>query len=169
MSNDSEHSLLHEEIMVIEDDEGSLKLLSRVLTRAGYKVRPATDGELGLRSVQAKLPDLIMLDFRLPGMDGVEMCRRLKADPETKHIPVIFISALGEADFKVKALDAGAIDYVTKPIEPLEVLARINTHLNMYRLQRKLAVQSEKLIAEIEERKQAEKKLLDYQSKGKTA
>ncbi len=133
------------EILVVEDNASSLKMLSDLLTKAGYKVRPASDGELGLQSVQAKEPDLILLDFKLPGMDGVEVCRHLKEDPETHDIPVIFISALGDSELKVKALDAGAVDYVTKPIDSSEVLARIKTHLNMYHLRRSNARQAKEL------------------------
>ena len=156
--------ILHGEIMVIEDNTADLKFMSKTLTKAGYRVRSASDGELALRSVQAKLPDLILLDINLPGMKGVEVCSRLKADPATKDLPVIFISALGEIELKVKALEAGGTDYVTKPVESSELLARIDIHLNMYRLQRKLVVQSEKLIAEIEERKLAEEELLNEKS-----
>jgi DNA-binding response OmpR family regulator len=162
MSTDSTHGLPHGEIMVVEDTPSSLKFLSDILTRAGYRVRPASDGELALRSVRAKLPDLILLDFKLPGMNGVEVCRRLKAGPGTRDLPVIFISALGATELKVKALEAGGVDYVTKPFEPSEILARIDTHLNLHRLQQRLAVQSEELIAEIEERKQTEEELAKH-------
>ncbi len=147
------------EILVVEDNTASLKMLTDLLTEAGYRVRPASDGELGLRSVQAKQPDLILLDFKLPGMDGVEVCRHLKENPKTCDIPVIFISALGDSELKVKSLDAGAIDYVTKPIVDSEVLARINTHLNIYRMQRKLTAQTEELTAEISQRKRTEEAL----------
>ena len=165
MSNVNTHHLPHGEIMVVEDNAFDLKFLSETLKKAGYQVRSASDGELALRSLQAKLPDLILLDINLPGMKGVELCRRLKADPETRDLPVIFISAADEIDLKVKALEAGGIDYITKPIEPLEVLVRINTHLNMYRLQRRLALQSEDLIKEIEERKQTEEALRESEAK----
>ncbi len=159
MSTDSAHRLPHGEIMVVEDDRSSLIFLSDILTEAGYHVRPASDGELGLRSVQAKQADLILLDFKLPGMNGVEVCRRLKGDPGTRDIPVIFISALGDNELKVRALDAGAIDYVTKPIDASEVLARIRTHLAVCRIQRRVVAQSEELTAEIERRKRTEEEL----------
>ena len=160
MSTDRAHLPPHGEIMVVEDDTSTLKCMSAILTKAGYQVRPAGNGKLALRSVRPKLPDLILLDVRMPGMDGVEVCRRLKADPGTRDVPVIFISALGETDLKVKALEAGGIDYVTKPVQPSEVLARISAHLNMHRMQRRLAVQSEELLAEIEERKRVEQERL---------
>lgn len=135
----------HGEILVIEDNPASLKLLVAILTEAGFKVRPAGDGELGLRSVQVKKPDLILLDFKLPGSNGVEVCERLKADPATQYIPIIFISAMEDSELKVKALHAGAVDYVTKPIKTAEVLARIETHLSMSRLQKETAQQAAEL------------------------
>lgn len=145
MCTDRAHRLTNGEILIVEDTASSLKLLSDILTKAGYRVRPASDGELSLRSVQARRPDLILLDFRLPGMNGVEVCRRLKDDPATRDIPVIFISVSGDAKLKVMALKAGAVDYVTKPIEPSEVLARIDTHLTIYRMRRDLRAQTEEL------------------------
>jgi len=101
MSTDNTHRLPKGEIMVVEDNPSDVKFLTDILKNVGYQVRPASDGELALRSVQAKQPDLIMLDVKLPDMNGVEVCRRLKANTETNEIPVIFISALGEADLKV--------------------------------------------------------------------
>ncbi len=139
------HGSRREEILIVEDNPASLKLLSAILTEAGYKARPATDGELALRSLQAKLPELILLDLKLPGMDGIEVCRRLKEDPAARDTPVIFVSAVEDAEFKVSALEAGAVDYVTKPIVPAEVLARIGTHLRIHRMQRDLAAKTEQL------------------------
>ena len=162
MDTDNANQPPQGDILVVEDNTSHLKLILEILTNAGYRVRPASDGELALRSVAAKLPDLILLDVNLPDMNGVEVCRRLKADPETKDLPVIFISAEGETELKVKALRAGGTDYVTKPIEPTEILARINTHINMHRLHLRLAAQSEKLITEIEERKLLEEELIKY-------
>ena len=157
MSTNNGALLTNGDILVVDDNRYNLKYLTKILTDAEYKVRPASNGELALRSVKAKLPELILLDYKLPGLNGIEVCLRLKADPETKDIPVIFLSALGETELKVKALQAGGVDYVTKPIEPSEVLARIDTHLKIYRLQKKLESQSEKLTKEIETRKKAEK------------
>lgn len=137
------------EILVVEDNSSDLKFLSEVLEKAGYKVRPAMDGHLALRSIEAKLPDLILLDINLPDLSGVEICRRLKAELETKNLPVIFTSAHGESAKKVEALEAGGIDYITKPMDSTEVLARVEIHLNMHHLQQKLR-------AEIKDRKQAE-------------
>jgi len=151
--------LPNREIMIVEDNTSNLKFLAGILKKAGYRVRPAVDGEMALRSVQARLPDLILLDVKLPGMDGVEICRRLKSDPGTKEIPVIFISALQETELKVRALEVGGIDYITKPFSPSEVLTRINIHIKMHQLQQGLAAKSRELGAEIEVRKKAEEEL----------
>ncbi len=140
------------EILIVEDNPSDLKFLSKVLEKAGYKIRLATDGHLALRSIEAKLPSLVLLDLDLSDPSGVEICRHIKADPTTKNLPVIFTCAHGESAKKVEALEAGGVDCVTKPMDTSEVLARVKTHLNMYRLQ-------QKLLAEIKERKQAEEAL----------
>lgn len=151
MSTNSAQSISLGDILVVDDNTLNLKLLLGILTKAGYRVRPASSGELALRSVRAKPPELILLDIKMPGLDGIEVCRRLKADPGTRGIPVIFLSALMDSESKVEALESGGIDYVTKPIEHSEVLARINIHLKMYRMQ-------QKLVQEIEGRRQVEAK-----------
>ena len=159
MSFENSDCLHKGDILVVEDDSAALKFMLEILTNAGYNVRPASDGELALRSVKAKHPDLILLDINLPDLNGIEVCHRLKADPATKDLPIIFISSIEGADLKVKALEAGGVDYVTKPVEASEVLARIHTHLTMYRMQQNLVIQSERLIAEINERELIEKEL----------
>ena len=133
------------DILVVEDNPASMKLLVGILLEAGYEARPALDGELALRSISVKKPDLIMLDFHLPGQDGLTICRQLKNDPHTCDIPIIFISSISSSELKVKSLGAGAVDYVTKPIDPPEVLARIANHLELYRLQKQLADQAAEL------------------------
>ena len=165
MSDSKTPSLPQGEIMVVEDNVFDLKFMSETLKNAGYRVRSAGDAELALRSLQTKPPDLILLDMNLPGIKGIELCRRIKADPKTEALPVIFISAQGEIDFKVKALDAGAVDYVTKPVEPSEVLARISTHLKIHQLQQQLAIQTKELISEVEERTRAGEALRESETK----
>ncbi len=123
------------EILVVEDTPSSLELLSDLLGQAGYTVRPAQDGRMALRSAQARPPDLILLDVRMPGIDGYEVCRRLKADNRTGEVPVIFLSALREADDKLKGFRLGAVDYIAKPFQPEEVLARVRTHVELRHLQ----------------------------------
>ncbi|MFH2091958.1 MAG: response regulator [Pseudomonadota bacterium] len=144
------------EILVVEDNLSHLQLMSQILSDAGYRVRPANDGDLALQSILKKAPDLILLDMQMPGMNGIEVCRQLKADTTTQDIPVIFISSHADTDFKVNALKAGGIDYVTKPVDASEVLARIKTHLNLARLQQKLKAQSAKLADEIKGHQKAE-------------
>jgi len=143
MNRGGGQDLARRHILVVDDDLSSLELLKSVLTKVGYQVRVAGGGELALQSTRTKLPDLILLDYKMPGMDGIEVCRRLKTEPETKDIPVIFLSALDETDLKVNALEAGAVDYVTKPVERSEVLARVETHLSMYMLQQQLKEERE--------------------------
>src|SRR5208283_2671110 len=102
-----------EEILVVDDTPASLRLLTELLTQHRYRVRPADDGSLALKSVAAKTPDLILLDVNMPGMDGYEVCRRLKADEKSSRIPVIFISAFGDTRQKVTGFEAGGTDYIT--------------------------------------------------------
>lgn len=122
---------VQEEILAVDDTPASLRLLTELLTRHHYHVRPASNGALALKSVAAKIPDLILLDINMPGMDGYEVCRRLKADEKHRRIPVIFISAFGDTPQKVTGFEAGGVDYITKPFEAEEVLARIRTHLRL--------------------------------------
>jgi len=119
------------DILVVDDTKANLKLLMAVLGGAGYRVRPATDGELALRSVRAKAPDLILLDVKMPGIDGYEVCRRLKADEASRAIPVIFISASVDNNGRVMGFEAGGVDFITKPFSAAEVLARVATHLSL--------------------------------------
>jgi PAS domain S-box-containing protein len=135
MSNYELEDKFHAEIMLVDDTLGNLKLLTEMLTTEGFKVRPANSGELALESVAVKLPDLILLDVKMPGLDGYEVCRRLKADENSCKIPIIFISALDEIEDKVMGFKVGGVDYITKPFEHSEVLARVKTHLELRRLQ----------------------------------
>lgn len=127
-------------IVIVDDQSNNLRVLSGILQQAGYKVRPALDGEVALKSIKSTPPDLILLDIRMPGMDGYEVCRKLKRDEQTREIPVIFISALQDMEDKLAAFQAGGVDYVSKPFQMEEVLARVQAHLKLYRLQRDLQV-----------------------------
>jgi len=131
-------------IVIVDDNPNNLQVLSSMLQQAGFKVRPALSGEIALRAIAASPPDLILLDIRMPEMDGYETCRRLKAEPASRDIPVVFISALTETDDKLAAFAAGGVDYVSKPFQTEEVLARVQAHLQLYRMQRHL----ESLVAE---------------------
>jgi len=137
------------DILIVDDTPANLRLLAQLLTEHGYKVRAVLNGQRAIEAAQAQVPDLILLDVMMPELDGYAVCQRLKSLPETSEVPVIFISALDEADDKVKAFTAGGVDYVTKPFEPREVLARVRTHLMLHGLARQLEVinaeQSEQL------------------------
>ena len=126
-------------ILVVDDTPANLQLLADMLKEKGYKVRPAPSGELALRAAQIAPPDLILLDICMPGMDGYEVCARLKADERLRDIPVLFISALAEPLDKVRAFQAGGVDYVVKPFNFEEVDARVHTHLELRRQKRELA------------------------------
>jgi signal transduction histidine kinase len=127
------------DILIVDDTPANLRLLAQLLTEHGYKVRAVLNGQRAIEAAQAQVPDLILLDVMMPELDGYAVCQRLKSLPATREVPVIFISALDEADDKVKAFTAGGVDYVTKPFEPREVLARVQTHLMLHRLTRQLA------------------------------
>lgn len=126
------------QILVVDDTPANLQLLTNLLSGHGYTAYPASDGRLALEFVRKKMPDLILLDIRMPGMDGFEVCRRLKEDEKSRDIPVIFISILENEDDKVKGFAAGAVDFIHKPFQPAEVLARINTHLKLRALTKRL-------------------------------
>jgi putative nucleotidyltransferase with HDIG domain len=109
-----------------------------ILKEEGYEVRAAINGELALHSAASNRPELVLLDIRMPGMDGFEVCRRLKAQPETRNVPVIFVSAISDTVEKVQGFALGAVDFVTKPYQREELLARVRTHLEMDRLRNHL-------------------------------
>jgi len=125
-------------LLVVDDSAINRALLDDMLARAGYTVRAASNGDEALAAVARDLPEAILLDVQMPGMSGYEVCGRLKRDPRWRLVPVIFISALDDVAEKVKGFEAGGADYVTKPFEPQEVLARVGSQLALYRLQREL-------------------------------
>ncbi|MCX6120742.1 MAG: response regulator [Ignavibacteriales bacterium] len=154
-----------DDILIVEDTATTLNVLMDVLSDAGYKVRPASDGKSALRSIQAKSPALIILDIMMPDVDGYEVCRILKADEKTNSIPIIFISALGDEDKKLKGFQVGGVDYITKPFYSEEVIARVKAHLNLRRMQFDLEESNATLVAEIKERKRMEEKLRESEEK----
>lgn len=152
MSEDLKTTSTLAEILVVDDTPASLRLLTELLTGKGYRVRPASDGTLALDSAAAKVPDLILLDVSMPGLDGYEVCRRLKAEEPTSRIPVIFISAMDEARQKVTGFEAGGIDYITKPFQAEEVLARVRTHLRLRQAEEALRHARDTLEVRVQER-----------------
>jgi len=125
-------------ILLVDDNPSNLRLLAQVLGDQGYQIRAVTNGKRALESVDLNPPDLILLDIRMPELDGYGVCRELKENPKTKEIPVLFISALDDIQDKVTAFSSGGVDYITKPFQFEEVVARVRTHLDLRLLQQNL-------------------------------
>lgn len=137
-SSESEFATLSGDILLVDDTLDNLKILTALLHQRGYDVRGVTTGSAALMGATAQPPDLILLDINMPGMNGYEVCRRLKANPQTRKIPIIFISALDEVFDKVEAFAVGGVDYIAKPFQVEEVFARIENQLAIQRLQSQL-------------------------------
>ncbi len=149
MTNESEPLPVmkgEQDIVIVDDTPDNLRLLVGILKESGYKVRPAPNGKRALATIHKEPPDLILLDIMMPEMDGYEVCERLKKDERTRHIPIIFLSALNQVFDKIKAFSAGGVDYITKPFQVEEVLARVNTHLMIRAQQKALTLQNEELM-----------------------
>ncbi|HEY9709485.1 MAG TPA: response regulator, partial [Oculatellaceae cyanobacterium] len=146
-------------ILIVDDTPANLGSLFDVLTESGFNVLIARDGEKAIERVEYALPDLILLDVLMPGIDGFETCRRLKANELTQDIPIIFMTALTETLDKVKGLNLGAVDYITKPLQHEEVMARVSIHLNLRNLTKRLTQQNVRLEEEISQRRQVEEEL----------
>lgn len=151
-------------ILIVDDNPTNLGVLFDFLTDSGFQVLVAQDGEDAIEHVQYALPDLILLDVLMPGIDGFETCQQLKSKESTKDIPVIFMTALSETVDKVRGLNLGAVDYITKPLQHEEVLARVKVHLSIRNLTKKLQEQNVHLEQEIQERTKAENALLKLTS-----
>jgi DNA-binding response OmpR family regulator/DNA-binding CsgD family transcriptional regulator len=154
-------------ILAIDDHVSNLRIIFDYLNIHGYKTIIATSGEDGIRTARLARPDLILLDVMMSGVDGYETCRQLKADEATQDIPVIFMTVLDEVEHKVRAFEAGGVDYITKPLRAEEMLARVKTHLTLRHLQNRLESHNEQLEAlvaarttdlraEVEQRKKSE-------------
>lgn len=144
------------DILIIDDTPNNVRLLSTLLTNHGYEVRGVINGEIGLRAARSAVPDLILLDISMPKLSGYDVCEALKADPLTQAVPVIFISAFNEVSDKVKAFEVGGVDYITKPFQWAEVLARVQNQLKIRLLQKQLQARNTQLHLEIQERAKAE-------------
>ncbi len=138
------------EIMVVDDTREDLSLLTALLKSHGYRVRPADSGDLALQSIHYRKPDLLILDVRLPGMSGFEVCKRIKSDPGTSDVPVIFITALNDAKDKVMGFETGGADFITKPYQEEEVLLRVRNQLEMHGLRKELEDRNRSLFSERE-------------------
>ena len=128
-------------ILIVDDTQRNIQVLGTILREGGYQLNVAQDGQQALDSVERAKPDLILLDIMMPVMDGFETCKRLKANPDTAEIPIIFLTAKVEAEDIVKGFDLGAVDYVTKPFNAAELFVRVDSHLTRFRLQREVQAQ----------------------------
>ena len=129
---------MEEEILIVDDEIPNLRILTELLEKEGYQVRPASKPQTAIDAALDKLPSLILLDVRMPEIDGFEVCRRLKQDNRTKHVPIIFVSALQDTDARVRGFEAGGVDFITKPFQEAEILARVRTHIQLHRMQQNL-------------------------------
>lgn len=159
-------------ILIVDDVPDNLQVLAQILAAEGYQVRKAVNGQVALRTVALAPPTLILLDITMAGMDGYVVCQQLKADPQTERIPIIFISALDQTVNKVKGFELGGVDYITKPFQAPEVLARVKTQLQIYTLQHQLRTQTEllqqqnyQLQMEVQIRQRAEAHLREAEEK----
>lgn len=146
-------------ILLVDDQPDNLRLLSALLSERGYEPRGVINGKMAIKAAKSSQPDLILLDIMMPEMDGYEICEQLKAEPKTKEIPVIFVSAKDETIDKVRAFGLGAVDYIPKPFHVDEVLARIENHLSLRKLQKQLKEQNALFQQEIMIRQQTEQAL----------
>lgn len=149
-----------EKILLVDDNPINLQVLMETLQERGSRLLIAKDGKAALDITHKTMPDLILLDIMMPGMDGYEVCQQLKADSATAWIPVIFLSAMDRTEDKVSGLRLGAVDYITKPFQPEEVLARVDTHLTIHRLQREVQEQRDQLEHELQTVSKLQRKLL---------
>jgi sigma-B regulation protein RsbU (phosphoserine phosphatase) len=151
---------MHEKILLVDDNTENLQVLSQTLEGRGYEIFVATNGETALAIAAKVLPELILLDVLMPGIDGFEVCRRLKKQPKTARADVIFLSALGEVSDKVRGLDVGAVDYITKPFQAAEVIARVNAHLTNQRLRSQLMAANARMKRDLEAASRIQRSLL---------
>ncbi|HWN69538.1 MAG TPA: hybrid sensor histidine kinase/response regulator [Haliangium sp.] len=149
-------------VLLVDDTPANLGVLFEHLDEHGYRVLVAEDGEEAMDLAERVRPDVILLDVMMPGIDGFETCQRLKAVPETRDIPVIFMTALTDTRDKVRGFRAGAVDYVTKPVQHEEVLARVRTHVEMRALEGRLRAQNARLEREVAERARAQAALKEH-------
>jgi DNA-binding response OmpR family regulator len=155
-------------ILIVDDNPTNLGLLLEYLADAGFRVLVAESGESALKRTGYFKPDIILLDVMMPGIDGFETCRRLKENKETKEIPIIFMTALANTADKLKGFELGAVDYITKPLQYEEMLARVTTHLTIRELQKELEEKNARLQHEMAEREALVAELQDALVKVKT-
>ena len=156
-------------IIIVDDKPANLRLLANMLTEQGYLVRPIRDPRQVALFIEEFPPDLILLDIKMPHLSGYEVCEQLKANERSRQIPVIFLSALNEAMDKVRAFSVGGVDYITKPFQLEEVLARVETHLSLQRLQQQLTAKNEELETSVHDLKAMQVELIEAKEKAEAA
>jgi len=155
--NENQEPDTHPKVLIVDDIPANLKMLRDVLKPEGYRILVASDGQAALETASHMPPDIILLDIMMPGMDGYEVCRKLKQEPVTQHIPVIFVTAMDEVEGIAEGFQAGGVDYITRPpLKREEVLARVETRLEISRLTQELLQKNKELQEEIERRERAE-------------
>lgn len=147
-------------ILIVDDNTNNLKVLSKILRNAGFEIAIASAGKQALEQIEYEHPALIILDIMMPDLDGFELCRLLKENPATQEIPIIFMTALSETIHKVKGLSIGAVDYITKPFQAQEVIARVQLHLKLRELTRSLNEKNQELSTTLEQLKTAQKQII---------
>lgn len=147
-------------ILIVDDTPAHIMLLESILREQGYVVRAAISGELALKSIRNQPPDMILQDINMPGISGYEVCKALKSEPAMAEIPVIFVSSASETSDKLRAFDEGGVDYVTKPFRAKEVLARVDTHMTLFRARKELERKNSDLEQAMSELKQAQAQLV---------
>lgn len=144
---------IEDDILIVDDEIPNLRLLAELLEKEGYQVRPTEKAQTAIDSALAKPPGLILLDVRMPEMDGFELCRRLKQDKRTQHVPIIFVSVLQDIEARLQGFEAGGVDFISKPFQELEILARVRTHMRLHRMQRHLEQLVDERTSELSESK----------------
>jgi len=151
-------------ILIIDDSPVNLHVLSKLMRQLGWHILSTTSGEAGIRAVEEKLPDIILLDILMPGIDGFEVCRQLKNNPKTKHIPIILMSALTDTESTIKGLECGAVDYICKPFKQQEVIARLNAQIKLHKTNQILAEKNLALEVQIEANEKIKQELIQSET-----
>ena len=136
----------HSNLLIVDDEPDNIRVLSALLNQQGYYVRKAINAPMAMIAIESLKPDVILLDIRMPGVNGYELCRQLKSNLETHEIPIIFISALNQIEDIMQAFSAGGVDYITKPFKVDEVLARVKNQLTICDFKKKLMEQNQQLL-----------------------
>ena len=176
MPTNNESKIDMGDILIVDNEIPNLQLLTQLLSEAGYQVRPAERPQVAIESALAQPPSLILLDVRMPEMDGFEVCRRLKQEERTRDIPIIFVSALQDVQDRIRGFKVGGVDFISKPFQESEVLARVRTHLALRHMQlhledlvakrtAELTATNKALEAEVNERKRATEELVKSEAK----